>query len=141
MATQQVEFDLARINDLELIVNVGDQLSEHGLTRVIVDGTGRLAVEQQRGRETVEQFSGELNQESAERLFRQILQFDWSQRFPPRPGLPDEAIVEWTLRDSQGSTRTLKVWLRDAEKHGAMAPAFAELRRHVDRLSYGKLYL
>jgi len=141
MPTQEVKFDPVRINDFELVAEVGDPLSEEGLTRVKLSGDGRLTVEQQHGKGKGEQFSGEINRENTENLLRQASQFDWGQRFPSRRGLPDEAIVQWYLYDRHGSTMTLKVWLRDAEKHGAMAPVLAILRKSVERVTDGKLYL
>jgi len=141
MPTQEVKFDPARLNDFELVAEVGDPLSEEGLTRVKLSGDGRLTVEQQHGKEKGEQFSSEINRENVENLLRQASQFDWGQRFPSRPGLPDEAIVQWYLYDRQGNTMTLKVWLRDAEKHGAIGPVLAALRKSVERMTDGKLYL
>jgi hypothetical protein len=141
MPTQQVVFDPARLNDFELVAEVGEPLSDEGLTRVNLSGNGRLTVEQQHGEKKGEQFSSEINRERAENVFRQVSQFDWGQRFPLRRGLPDEAIIQWYFNDRHGDTMTLKVWLRDAEKHGVMASVLAALRESVDRITGGKLYL
>ena len=141
MPMQQVRFDPARRNDFELVLEVGDTLSDEGLTRARLNGSGTLVVEQLYEKEKEQQFSGELDRESTENLFRQASQFNWEQRFPSRRGLPDEAIVQWYLRERQGSTITLKVWLRDAEKPGPMAMVLAGLRKSVELLTSGKLYL
>jgi hypothetical protein len=141
MLPKQVSFFSARQNDFELVAEVGDPKSEEGLTRVRLSGDGRLSVEQERGEEKAEQFQGELDRENTEILLRQASQFDWEQHFPPRPGLPDEAIVQWFLHDRQGGTVTLKVWLRDAEKNRVMEPVLSTLRKSVEQMTYGKLYL
>lgn len=141
MSTQQVKFDPARRHDFELVAEVGDILSEEGLTRVKLGGIGNLTVEHRCGKEKQTEVSGELDAESAGKLFRLASQFDWNQRFPARRGLPDEAIVQWYLHDRRGETTTLKVWLRDAEKHEVMASVLAVLRKGVEQASHGKLYL
>ena len=141
MPTQRVKFDAARLADFELTVEVGDILSEDGMTRVRLDGYGRLAVEQLCQKERGRQFSGEMDRESTERLLRQASQLDWERGFPSRKGLPDEAIVQWSLHDRQGETITVRVWLREAEKDSAIAPVLAALRQVVERATDGTLYL
>jgi predicted transcriptional regulator len=140
---QRVKFDPARLADFELVVEVGDVLSEEGMARARLNGHGRLTVEQQRGheKERARQFHSELDPDTTEKLLRQASQFDWERSFPSRKGLPDEAIVQWYLHDRQGETLTVKVWLRDAEKDQVMAPVLAELRRGVQRATEGSLYL
>ncbi len=141
MSVERIIFDPARLQDFELVAEVGDTFSEEGLTRVKLDGNGRLVVEQQREKARGGQFQGEIDRQNTESVLRQASQFDWEQRFPSRRGLPDEAVVQWSLRDHQGRTLTVKVWLRDAEKDAAMAPVLAVLRKSVERASDGKLYL
>ncbi len=141
MVPEQVSFFSARQDDFELAAEVGDSQSEEGLTRVRLTGDGRLTVEQERGYEKVEQFHAELDRENTEVLLRQASQFDWEQHFPPRPGLPDEAIVQWFLHDRQGGTVTLKVWLRDAEKNRMMEPVLTALRKNVEQMTNGQLFL
>lgn len=141
MPAQGIQFDPARLQDFELTVEVGDTFSEDGLTRVRLNGGGRLAVEQQREQERGGEFHTEVDRDSMERLLRLAAQFDWQRRFPSRPGLPDEAVVQWSLRDRQGGTATVKVWLRDAEKDQVMAPVLNVLRQGVDRATGGKYYL
>lgn len=140
---QRVKFDPARLADFELVVEVGDVLSEEGMSRARLNGQGRLTVEQQRGheKERARQFHSELDRDTTEKLLRQASQFDWEQSFPSRKGLPDEAIVQWSLHDRQGEAPTVKVWLRDAEKDQVMAPVLAELRRGVQRATDGSVYL
>ena len=141
MSTQPNPIDSAQTNDFQLVVEVGNIYSEEGLTRVKLDTTGRLLVEQQYDRERIESFQGELDPQSTDQLFSELPRFDWDQRFPPRPGLPDEAVVQWLFQEKPGSIRMLKVWIRDAEKPGPMATALVILRRSVERLTDGKLYL
>ena len=141
MLSERVIFFSARLNDFELAAEVGEPLSEEGLTRVRLTGDGRLTVEQERGHEKVEQYQAELDRENTENILRQASQFDWEQSFPPRPGLPDEAIIHWFFHDRQGGTLTLKVWLRDAEKNSVMEPVLTTLRQSVERVTNGKLYL
>ena len=141
MSTQSNPIDPEQTNDFQLVVEVGNIYSEEGLTRVKLDTTGRLLIEQQHDREQTESFSGELDPESTERIFKELPQFNWDQRFPPRPGLPDEAVVQWFFQEKPGSVSMLKVWIRDAEKPGPMATALTILRRAVERVTDGKLYL
>ncbi len=143
MPTQRVKFDPLRLADFELIAEVGDVLSEAGMTRALLDGSGRLTVEQhhEAKAEGVRQFYVELDRQSTEQLFRQASQFDWERRFPSRKGLPDEAIVQWSLHDRRGEAITVKVWLRDAEKDQVMGPVLVVLRQGVERATDGRLYL
>lgn len=141
MANNGFKFDEAKVQDLELIVDVGDTLSPDGLTHVELSGSGSLLVELQREKETEQKYEGQIGAETAASLLKRAAGFDWERRFPPRPGLPDEAIVQWTLKDRSGAVVTVKAWLRDAEKDRVMAPVLEELRLKVDRLTGGKLFL
>lgn len=140
METQR-GLDLARSNDFELVVEVGEPFDEKGLTRVKLNRDGAFVVEQQHDKEELQRYPGEVNPDDAERIMQQVSQFTWDQHFPPRPGIPDEAIVRWHLVDHLGNARTLKVWLRDAEKDRVMGDALTLLRKNVERVTYGKLYL
>lgn len=150
MAEQRVTFNPARSEDFDLVIAVGDALSEHGLTRATLDGRGRLVVEQERAAAPVAEqrepaklaaAHAELGAEETRSLLARAAQFDWERRFPSRPGLPDEAIVEWTFRDRRGAAVTVRAWLRDVEKDPAMAPVLAALRKGVDQATSGRLYL
>ena len=141
MPTQQIDFDSARLDDVALVAEVGEPLSDEGLTRVKLTGDGRLIAEQQHGEKEGERYSSELSRENAESILREALKFDWETRFPTRRGLPDEAIVTWHLNVPNGNALTAKVWLRDAEKPGPMAVVLSALRKSLDRMTGGKLYL
>ncbi len=138
-----IRFDASRAGDFSLMVNVGDRLSESGCTQVQVTGTGALTISHQ-GRDhehkAQEPIHGELAGQVAE-LFATASQINWEGKFPGRPGIPDEAIVEWTLRDGANHEFRCKSWLRDVEKDAVMSRALKLLRAEVDRLSKGKLFL
>ena len=141
MQAESVRFDPARLEDFALVVEVGDSLSEDGLTRVRVDGDGRIVVEQEPQREATPRAHAKLDRASTETLLRGASQFDWGRRFPTRPGIPDEAVVQWSLQDRQGAQLTMKTWLREAEKDASMAPVLKALRKTVESSSEGRLYL
>ena len=141
MSNQGFKFDQARLQDFELIVDVGDTLSPEGLTHVELSGNGNLVAEQRREKEIGEKYEGRIDGETTASMLRKASEFDWERRFPSRPGLPDEAVVQWTLRDRKGAAVTVKVWLREAEKNGVMAPVLDGLRKDVDHMTDGKLYL
>jgi len=139
-----IRFDASRAGDFSLMVNVGDRLSESGCTQVQVSGTGALTVSHH-GREheqkAQEPIHGEFAREQVADLFGTASQIDWEGKFPGRPGIPDEAIVEWTLRDGADRELRRKAWLRDVEKDAVMSRALKLLRAEVDRLSQGRLFL
>lgn len=59
-------------------------------------------------------------------------------RFPSRPGLPDEPILTIVL-DTEAGTRVTRMWLRDAEER---APRLVDpLRAIVERATDGRRYL
>ena len=143
MPNNGFKFDQAKARDWELIADVGNILAPEGLTHVLLSGSGNLLVEERHEKETGHKYEGRIDEGTSVGLLKNASQFDWERRFPPRPGLPDEAIVEWTLRSREEGegVATVKVWLRDAEKDRIMAPVLEELRRNVDRLTDGKLFL
>lgn len=141
MPVREVKFDHTRPDDFELTVGVGDSLREDGLTRVTLDGTGRLTVEHERPDGKEAPVRGELPREEAGSVLTRASQFPWERRFPARPGLPDEAVVQWSLQDRKGATVAVKAWLREVEKDPVMTTVLATLRKHVERVSRGERYL
>ena len=158
MADQRIESAASRPEEYSLVADVGEVASEEGMTRVVLEGTGRFVVEEHREQGGDEQrrdeqqraergdargrrYDGELGAERARSLLAQAARFGWDRHFPPRPGIPDEAIVRWTLRDASGEVATVRAWLRDAEKDPAMAPVLSALREAVQRATDGALYL
>lgn len=151
MPDQRLRFDPNRPKDFDLVVAVGDPLSEHGLTRATLNGGGQLTVEHHLERpvpspqphelSTAGPIYEDLGAEEARSLLARAAQFDWDRRFPGRPGLPDEAVVKWSLLDRGGNSVTMRIWLRDAEKGTEMAGVLNSLRKGVDRASKGQLYL
>lgn len=133
--------------DLELAVQVGDPLSESGRTDMTVDGSGHITARLVREgpsakkRAATEPLAGEMETTEAQALIHKAMQFEWQRRFPPRPGIPDEAVVVWSLHAKGGERIDARAWLRDVEKDALMAQVLAALRRELERLSKGKLYL
>jgi hypothetical protein len=156
MTADYIAFDKAFAPEYQLQVDVGQATAPDGVTRVRVDGAGtfeaaqfRRAVEpvpkerdqtKQQEQES-ERVSGKIAAEEAARLFEQASLAPWGQRFPQRPGIPDEAIVEVRFQRAQRQSGTIKLWLRDAEKDVALGPMLKQLRRHLDDLSGGRIYL
>lgn len=167
MTNEWTERDRQELADARLTVQVGDLYAPDGLTEVVLrpDGTLRARlVREDLGREgagaaeaedggkgEVEQkerplpgpvtAEGEIPADEATELIRKASRFPWGRSFPSRPGIPDEAIVEWRLEKGAGEARVLKVWLREAEKDPALEPVLEALRRGLARISDDRLYL
>lgn len=151
MTADFIPFERAAAQDYSLQVEVGNAATPDGITRVLVDGLGNIQAAQyhrgddvkdreQSARET-EQVKGQLKPEEAARLFEQASLASWDRRFPPRPGIPDEAIVELRLQRAKREGASMKLWLRDAEKDQVIGPLLEQLRRSVGELSGGRIYL
>lgn len=128
-----------------LVVEVGEEADEYGLTRLTLERNGRFVLEHVGGygkkrREPVTGDAGELLEEPIEDLFAEAESIAWRRPFPPRPGIPDEAVVEWRIRTPEKEEVT-RMWLRDAEKEEGVAALFARLRTVVDKASGGELFL
>jgi hypothetical protein len=140
-----IRFEPQRADDFLLIAEVGDPLSPEGQTRTEVTGMGKLLVTHTTGERdrtaSAKPLYGELDREQILVLFTMASQFNWTAKFPPRPGIPDEAIVDWWLRDVQSGELHLRAWLRDVEKNPAMSRAITILRRAVERVSEGSVFL
>ncbi len=141
-----IKYDEKYLPDYNLSLDVGDTLSSYGLTRVQVKGSGQITAELQVV--SLEAEKSDLpSQEASCQLkdsagfFKRALQLNWSRKFPPRPGIPDEAIIVWTLRHGEKTLATMKTWLRDAEKEKDLEQLIAELREEISRASDGKIYL
>jgi hypothetical protein len=155
MTADYIAFDKAFAAEYQLQVDVGQATAPDGVTRVRVDGAGtfeaaqfRRAAEPAPEREQTrkqeqdsERVSGKIAPDEAARLFEQASLAPWGQRFPQRPGIPDEAIVEVRFQRAQRQSGTIKLWLRDAEKDVALGPMLTQLRRHLNDLSGGRIYL
>ena len=159
MSADYIPFDRAFAQEYSLQVEVGNASAPDGVTRVRMDGLGNIAAAQYRrvpdmagreGKETEqrepkepesEEVKGEMRAEEAVRLFDQVSLAPWDRRFPQRPGIPDEAIVEVRLQRAGRESATMKMWLRDAEKDVAIGPVLEQLRRRVGELSGGRIYL
>jgi len=161
MADEYMPFDRAFAAEYSLQVDVGEADAPDGVTRVQVDGSGNIEATQVRneagepeprepvgkGRKTERdaepstRVKGTIPAEEAQYLFEQVSLAPWGRRFPQRPGIPDEAIVEVRLRRQRGDAASIKLWLREAEKDPALGPMLKVLRRHLEELSGGRIYL
>lgn len=160
MTADYIAFDKAFAREYQLQVDVGQATAPDGITRVRVDGAGTLEAAQVRratpqtpkqdvrdqssdkpGDQDTARVAGKISPEEAAGLFEQASLAPWSDRFPRRPGIPDEAIVEVRFGRADRETGSVKLWLRDAEKDDALGPMLAQLRRHVEELSDGRIYL
>jgi hypothetical protein len=154
--------DPDRIDDYSLRADVGNPFEEDGLTRVMLSGSGVLEVEQHvaapyvgegedpaaqhgkelRANETVQSAGREeFGRSAARELIIMAAEFPWGRRFPTRPGIPSEPVLEWRLDDPRAGELTLKMWLRDAERYELIAPVLMAFRHAVERVSKGKLFL
>jgi hypothetical protein len=132
--------------ELSLSVAVGDRHSRHGRTSVVLTGSGRVETSLQiegklPDRVRKEPYVSEMAATAALDVMRKATQFAWDTKFPPRPGIPDEAIVVWTLSVGAGTKLEAKAWLRDVEKDAAMAPVLRAMRDLVKRVTDGVLFL
>lgn len=157
MNADYIPFDRAFAREFSLQLQVGNASAPDGVTRVRMDGLGNLAAaqyrrtpeaadrEQKGGDEQKEpeseEVKGEVPADEAVRMFDQVSLAPWDSRFPQRPGIPDEAIVEVRLQRAGRESATMKMWLRDAEKDVAIGPVLEQLRRRVGELSGGRIYL
>jgi hypothetical protein len=132
----------------ELGLKVGEPQSIHGQTVVVVTVEGQVWSTHYTDDHDKEQVNsgtraveGSLDHRMLERVFASATNFDWHQQFPRRPGIPDEAVVEWHAIDRRGDKALFKAWLRDVEKDEWMGPVLAILRDVVEKVSEGRLYL
>lgn len=160
MADEYLPFDRAFAAEYSLQVEVGQADAPDGVTRVQVDGSGNIEAAQLRNepggsepgerepkgrkgerKEGADQVKGRIPQEEVLYLFDQVSLAPWGRRFPQRPGIPDEAIVEVRLRRERRDGASVKLWLREAEKDPALGPMLKVLRKHLTELSGGRIYL
>ena len=149
-----------RLAQTHLIADVGNAFDEDGLTRLDLSGAGELVIELHRAREGVaptpgalrdvsrglatavaRRFVHDFGREAARDVLVRATHFGWSRRFPPRPGIPSEPVLEWRFVAGDGATWSMKVWLRDAETEPEMGPVVAALRYALESASKGELYL
>jgi len=137
----------------QLSVAAGNPYDEHGLTIMNIAADG--AVEAYCRREAVltdapkdkpsgddaRHYEGRLEEDVLKRLLAGLQKFPWDREFPARPGIPDEAIVTWTMQQNKENEQTLKVWIGEAESEPSLAPVFAALRAGLAKISDSALYL
>ena len=159
MADEYLPFDRAFAAEYSLQVEVGHADAPDGVTRVQVDGSGNLEAAQLRNEpqtdprqregkarkggkeEGSDQVKGRIPEDEVLYLFDQASLAPWGRRFPQRPGIPDEAIVEVRLRRERLDGASVKLWLREAEKDHSLGPMLKVLRKHLTELSGGRIYL
>lgn len=154
MNAERISIDVRGIGEYRLTVEVGDPLSPDGLTRLVLEGHGELHAEQVYAELSKDQggefddrtgpperaCTGKIDKPEAERLLKTASQIQWDRKFPPRPGIPDEAIVEWQLGKSDEPGLSMKTWIQDAEKDPNLGPLFGRLREELARISEDQLY-
>jgi len=148
MNENKIIFDKGQPQDFHLHVSIGDELSEDGLTHMEIDGIGNITAEniktrtvKSRQEEKPQQYTGKCHRHDPARLLERASQLQWGLKFPSRPGIPDEAIVVWSLGKKEGEANVMKAWLRDAEKDPIMADLLTQLRDELSDLSDNQLYL
>ena len=150
MAEMQPKPDIARLAERRLEVVVGNPHAIHGQTRVRVDGDGALRAElwkappgkDRAARRPEQQLAaeGRLAPSQTEQVFRMAEQLNWNRKFPDRPGVPDESIVEFQLT-AGGEKSSARFWVHDAEQDPRCGPVLELLRAEMRRASNGKIYL
>jgi hypothetical protein len=123
-----------------LTISVGERASPEGRTRATVDAAGMIVVEHEQAE--VEEMRNPLRGEMPDGrdLMAKADDFPWDSSFPQRPGIPDEAVVVWTLSSPRGS-REARFWIGDVESDERMHAVLHALREAVRRVSQGELYL
>ncbi len=145
MMNQDFVFDLKNLNEYRLHLQAGELASPHGQTRVTLYGSGDLEAEQLFGEKEEPEVRKPIRVkgriENAEDLFRQLAKFDWQSKFPSRPGIPDEAIIIWTVEFQGKVIATLKMWLGEAEKDDRVDAVLKRLRDVIGDLSDNQIYI
>lgn len=143
-------FQPEALHEYALQLDVGEPASLHGLTRLQLDGYGNVSAtdivaEARQEREAPMERStrsakGQLDRDATQTLFRRVHEFPWQRPFPSRRGIPDEAIVTWTL--TRGSAQQqLRMWLGEAEDDPVIAPVLEALRTTLRSISDNQMYL
>ena len=156
MSEDRTPLDLARIGEYRLTVLVGEPTAPGGLTRVRLDGSGRLQAEQifataqvgaevptgeivRGGGQVTERASDALRQDEVVNIMRQASVVTWGQPAPSRSAISPEAMTDCAFHTADGQDLTLRMWLRDAERDEALGPLLGELNRHLLRIAKGKI--
>lgn len=146
MTNVSIAFDAARLPAYELAARVGEPAAPGGQTEVRLRGDGGFSAVQRGGdaphadKQALEA-RFQMERPQVELILRSATQFDWSDRFPPRPGIPDEPIVHWSLRAPDGTAVSARMWLRDVERGALTGEVLALLRQVLERASDGRMYL
>jgi hypothetical protein len=143
-------FQPEALHEYNLQLDVGEPTSLHGLTRLQLDGFGNvnatdILADAKVGREgQIERPArgarGQLDPDATQSVFRRVHDFPWQRPFPSRRGIPDEAVVTWTLKRGSAQQQ-LKLWLGEAEEEPAIAPVLEALRTMLRSISDNQMYL
>lgn len=135
-------FDATQLTSYALTVRVGELAAPGGQTELTVHGDGSVVASQREANARLAlEARSRLETPQTEFLMRSAEQFTWADAFPPRPGIPDEPIVRWTLQGPGGRTASARMWLRDAERSPLTGEVLVLLRQVIERASDGRMYL
>ena len=158
MSEEPIQLDLARLADYRLTVLVGELAAPDGLTRVRIDGTGRIEAAQvfadvlvdaqastaeinRDGGRVTDRALGVLSREETVDIMTQALRIPWTEPVSSRAGVPPEAVTNWTFITAAGQAHTLRVWLRDAEQDPIVGPVLRKVASHVHRITNGRIFV
>lgn len=144
MSNQKFKYNPGHLNDYTLHVTVGSPESPDGQTIVDLHGSGSIEAKQLFGaKDRIEkkpsQIEGHID--NPEEYFKPLEQFDWQRSFPSRPGIPDEAIINWRIESGGEKKANLRMWLGEAEDEERYSDVLKRLRKTVGRLSDNQVYL
>ena len=158
MADDLAPLDLSHLGEYRLTVLVGEATAPGGLTRVRLEGTGRLRADQvfaagpvkvdadtgeiaRQGGQLTDRASGELPPEDVAAIMRNASLMPWGQPIAERAAVRSEAVSDWLFQTPTGAPRVLRMWLRDAERDDTVRCVLAEIDRHLYRITNAKIFL
>ena len=158
MSEEPIQHDLARLGDYRLTVLVGELTAPDGLTRIRIDGTGRIEAAQvfadvlvggeawtaeiiRDGGRVTDRASGILSPEETVHIMTLASRIPWTQPHSSRAGVPPEVVTSWTLVTAAGQALTLRMWLRDAEQDPIVGPVLRKIASHVHRIAEGRIFV
>ena len=158
MSEEPIQLDLARLGDYRLSVLVGELAAPDGLTRIRIDGTGRIEAAQvcadvlvgaeavtaeiiRDGGRVTDRALGILSREETIDILTQASGIPWTQPVSSRAGVPPEAVTNWTFTTATGEALTLRMWLRDAEQDPVVGPVLRKVAGHVHRIAKGRIFI
>lgn len=144
MSTQNFTYDSDNLNDYQLHVTVGSPASPDGQTIVDLNGSGTIEAKQLyqlKDQKEKQPSIVEGRIDNPEEYFKPLEQFDWQRTFPSRPGIPDEAIINWMIETKGEKKASLRMWLGEAEDDERYNNVLKKIRSTIGRLSDNQIYL